>query len=141
MEKMSIETYRKMIEKNDSKRNKYNVCPPIERTFTGVWRGRHQTIVFDSGRECTYCIGLIQLEKIGLISSLRFQEPFLITEKTETEQKQQYFVDYCFYDKRKRKWIAGDVKSEHTAKDLKYINKRKGLKKLYPDIIFEETIL
>jgi hypothetical protein len=141
MEKMSAEDFRKMHQAGLTERSKYNVTPVLYRTFTGVWRGRAQKIVFDSGRECTYCIGLIQLEKQGLISSLRFQEPFLITEKTETEQKQQYIVDYCFYDIRRRKWVAGDVKSEITAKNQTYINKRKEFKKLYPDIIFEEMIL
>lgn len=141
MEKWTPQQYREYQSKSTKKTNRYNVAPKPDRTWSGIWRGRKQTIVFDSKREMNYCIGLIIQERSGRISGLRFQEPFRLTDGSESEKVQSYYVDYCYFDNGRKKWVAGDVKSEYTAKDQKYINKRKSLKQKFPNIEFEEIVL
>lgn len=134
---MSLKDYHKLMEQ--PKKGKYNVAPKPLRTWTGFFRGRQQTIVFDSKREMEFCVSLILQQRQGIIKELRFQEPFRITGSSSSEKPQSYYVDYCYL--KDGKWIAGDVKSEYTAKDQTYINKRKALKEKFPNIEFEEVIL
>lgn len=141
MEKMTASEYLKMLKDTECNKSIYRVAPKPERTWIGFWRGRKQTIVFDSKREMQHCVSLILQERAGNISSLRFQEPFRMTDTSSSEKMQSYYVDYCYFIPSTGKWIAGDVKSSWTAKDQKYINKRKLLKEKFSAIEFEEIIL
>ena len=140
MEKMNYMEYRKMMMEPKNK-NKYNRVKLEDRTWIGTFRGRVQKIVFDSRTEMNYCVGLMSLQRNGQIKDLSLQESFLLTEKTETERKQVYKADFYYYDCILKRWVAGDVKSEGTRNDQKYVNKRKLFKQKYPNIEFQEVLL
>lgn len=88
----------------------------------------HNGIKFDSQRERSHWFHLIQQQAGGLISDLRLQVPFVLTERKQRddgtwERKSTYVADFTYI--RDGKLVVEDVKSEATRKNRTYIQKRK----------------
>lgn len=130
--KLSEKQY-KMFLKNrlDTKQNKYHNIK-IE----------YDNIKFDSKKELNHYIALKQLEKLGLISDLQLQVPFLLIDTIrhngKTYSKTKYIADFTY--KKDGKLIVEDVKSEITRKDKTYRLKIKILLDKYKDIEFREIM-
>jgi hypothetical protein len=88
----------------------------------------HEGIKFDSQRERSHWFYLIQQQAAGLISDLRLQVPFVLTERKQRddgtwERASKYVADFTYM--RDGKLVVEDVKSEATRKNRAYIQKRK----------------
>jgi len=88
----------------------------------------HNGIKFDSQRERSHWFHLIQQQAAGLISDLRLQVPFVLTERKQRddgtwERASKYVADFTYI--RDGKLVVEDVKSEATRKNRAYIQKRK----------------
>lgn len=88
----------------------------------------HNGIKFDSQRERSHWFNLIQQQAAGLISDLRLQVPFVLTERKQRddgtwERASKYVADFTYM--RDGKLVVEDVKSEATRKNRAYIQKRK----------------
>jgi hypothetical protein len=88
----------------------------------------HNGIKFDSQLERSHWFHLIQQQAAGLISDLRLQVPFVLTERKQRddgtwERKSTYVADFTYI--RDGKLVVEDVKSEATRKNRTYIQKRK----------------
>jgi len=98
---------------------------------------------FDSKKEYKRYKELQLLQKAGEISSLETQNEFMLIASFKdsdgkTERSVKYIADFTYWDKKLRKNIIEDVKSDITRKNPAYIIKRKLVKKGYPYIIFKE---
>ena len=112
------------------RKNKYNVAEKEDRTWTGEWRGRIQTITFDSKKEMEVFIGeILILAKDKQYLDVSLQEKFILSEGVK------YYADFYFYDIQDKKWHVVDVKGRKTQV---YQIKKKLFKKTYPEILFEE---
>lgn len=104
----------------------------------------YKGIKFDSEKERNRYIQLKCYEKLGEITKLELQPRFLLLDtihyKNKTYPKTYYKADFKYFDIRKGKYIAEDVKSPITAKDKVYRLKIKLLLTKYPDIEFREII-
>ncbi len=127
--KISLEDYKKM--QLCQKANKYHVSDKSERTWTGYYLGRDQTIVFDSKKEMRRFQNLLVCQEYGEITSLHLQEKFIIGLDPITI----YIADFLYFDPRKRTWVVEEVKGFWTeiAKKKKRLFQQK-----YPDIEFVE---
>jgi hypothetical protein len=88
----------------------------------------HEGIKFDSQRERSHWFHLIQQQAAGLISDLRLQVAFVLTERKQRddgtwERASKYVADFTYV--RDGKLVVEDVKSEATRKNRAYIQKRK----------------
>ncbi|WP_310699656.1 DUF1064 domain-containing protein [Paraburkholderia sp. USG1] len=88
----------------------------------------HEGIKFDSQRERSHWFHLVQQQAAGLISDLRLQVAFVLTERKQRddgtwERKSTYVADFTYV--RDGKLVVEDVKSEATRKNRTYIQKRK----------------
>jgi len=88
----------------------------------------HAGIKFDSQRERSHWFHLVQQQVAGLISDLRLQVPFVLTERKQRddgtwERASKYVADFTYI--RDGKLVVEDVKSEATRKNRTYIQKRK----------------
>jgi hypothetical protein len=88
----------------------------------------HEGIKFDSQRERSHWFHLIQQQAAGLISDLRLQVAFVLTERKQRddgtwERASKYVADFTYM--RDGKLVVEDVKSEATRKNRAYIQKRK----------------
>jgi hypothetical protein len=88
----------------------------------------HEGIKFDSQRERSHWFHLVEQQAKGLISDLRLQVPFVLTERKQRddgtwERKSKYVADFTYI--RDGKLVVEDVKSEATRKNRTYIQKRK----------------
>jgi hypothetical protein len=88
----------------------------------------HEGIKFDSQRERSHWFHLIQQQAAGLISDLRLQVAFVLTERKQRddgtwERASKYVADFTYI--RDGKLVVEDVKSEATRKNRAYIQKRK----------------
>jgi len=91
-------------------------------------RCEHDGIKFDSQRERSHWFHLVQQQAAGLISDLRLQVPFVLTERRQRddgtwERASKYVADFTYM--RDGKLVVEDVKSEVTRKNRAYIQKRK----------------
>ena len=85
-------------------------------------------IKFDSKKEANRYLELKLLEKAGEICDLQLQKIFLLVEKQKDERAVTYKADFVYYDDKKQRWIAEDVKGYKTKE---YIIKRKLFKSIY----------
>ena len=85
-------------------------------------------ITFDSKKEAKRYLELKLLEKAGEICDLQLQKIFLLVEKQKDERAVTYKADFVYYDDKKQRWIAEDVKGYKTKE---YIIKRKLFKSIY----------
>ena len=85
-------------------------------------------IKFDSKKEANRYSELKIFEKAGEISNLQLQKPFLLIDKQKDERAVTYKADFVYYDNKKGRWIAEDVKGYKTKE---YIIKRKLFKSIY----------
>jgi hypothetical protein CLOST_1536 len=85
-------------------------------------------IKFDSKKEANRYLELKIIEKAGEISCLELQKSFLLVEKQKDERAVTYKSDFVYYDNKKQRWIAEDVKGYKTKE---YIIKRKLFKSIY----------
>ena len=94
----------------------------------------HEGIKFDSVRERSRWHLLTQEEADGLISDLRLQVSFVLTERKQRddgtwERASTYVADFTYV--RRGKLVVEDVKSEVTRKNRTYIQKRKQMLEKY----------
>ena len=85
-------------------------------------------IKFDSKKEANRYLELKIIEKAGEISNLQLQKSFLLIDKQKDERAVTYKADFVYYDDKKQRWIAEDVKGYKTKE---YIIKRKLFKSIY----------
>ena len=85
-------------------------------------------IKFDSKKEANRYSELKIFEKAGEISNLQLQKLFLLIDKQKDERAVTYKADFVYYDNKKGRWIAEDVKGYKTKE---YIIKRKLFKSIY----------
>ena len=102
--------------------------------------------IFDSKKEKTRLLELLQLEKDGSISNISQQKTFLLVptfkgNDGKLERQITYKADFCYQDNLKNIFVVEDVKSEFTSKFPVYIIKRKLFKNKYPEIFFYENIM
>jgi len=126
--KISIEEYRRLELAQNSKRNKYGVADKSNRTWTGFFRGREQTIIFDSAKEMNRFCELLWYG--SNLMDLQLQERFLIG----TDPITYYVTDFYYLDALRQSWIAEEVKGFWT-RDAK--KKVKLFREKYPDIILD----
>lgn len=85
-------------------------------------------IKFDSKKEANRYLELKIIEKAGEISNLQLQKSFLLIDKQKDERAVTYKADFVYYNDKKQRWIAEDVKGYKTKE---YIIKRKLFKSIY----------
>jgi gp72 family protein len=85
-------------------------------------------IKFDSKKEANRYLELKIIEKAREISNLQLQKSFLLIDKQKDERAVTYKADFVYYDDKKQRWIAEDVKGYKTKE---YIIKRKLFKSIY----------
>jgi len=99
-------------------------------------------VVYDSRKEAARGQELRMLEKLGLISDLNFQVPFLLQNNFiyagHKLRKIEYIADAVY--KENGKLVVEDTKSFVTRKNPVYRVKIKLLLFRYPDIIFRENL-
>jgi hypothetical protein len=88
----------------------------------------HEGIKFDSRREMAHWFELVQQQAAGLISDLRLQVSFVLTERKQRddgtwERASKYVADFTYM--RDGRLVVEDVKSDATRKNRAYIQKRK----------------
>lgn len=144
-QKMSVKEYRRLVgldpapdQEPKPKKNKFNTADKPDRTWSGLYEGFEQTIVFDSEKEMKRFIDLKLAARAGQITNLQLQKRFLITPKQKDERASYYYSDFFYCENGQ--WIVEDVKSDITKKKQTYINKRKEMKRQYPTLIFREFI-
>ena len=85
-------------------------------------------IKFASAKEATRYCELKQLEKVGVIQSLRLQPRYLLQEKYtingRTERSISYIADFEYWDNEKKKLVVEDVKSPATKTQVYKIKKK-----------------
>lgn len=128
MQKMSKDEFLKLLEKDRSRKNKYNVAPKEARIWEGMFRGRKQEILFDSLKEKNRFIELLILEKRGEICNLSIKERFPIGVKNRV-----YESDFYYFDLKKKRWVIEDTKGVLT--DVAKI-KIDAIQQNYPEIAF-----
>lgn len=132
--KISISEYKKIVNKEDRPlkyRNKRCV-------WKGPWRGRVQSINFDSQKEMGRFCELCKMERAVEIQELSLQERFLVSEdEVEVEHKIVYVADFMYWDNIYHNWIVEDVKGFKT--DL-YKAKKKLFLQKFPKIEFIEIV-
>ena len=97
---------------------------------------------FDSRKEAQRAGDLMILEKIGEISNLRFQVPYILQGSFKRNGKIERAIIYiadAVYTKG-LETIVEDTKSVFTAKNPVYRIKRKMFLFRYPDLIFNEYV-
>ncbi|WP_256972198.1 DUF1064 domain-containing protein [Paraburkholderia caledonica] len=104
------------------------IAPPKKPAKYRNTKCEHNGIKFDSQRERSHWFHLIQQQAAGLISDLRLQVPFVLTERKQRddgtwERASKYVADFTYM--RDGKLVVEDVKSEATRKNRAYIQKRK----------------
>lgn len=92
-------------------------------------------ITFDSISEANRYRELSLLQRAGKISELKLQPVYLLSPKTQYENKCEYIADFEYI--QDGKLVVEDVKG---CKTHEYIVKRKWFRYKYPDIIFKEII-
>jgi len=123
---IAVSDYRKM-KVNWGKKNKYNVAKKEDRTWTGYFRGRVQTIVFDSKMEYEVFLELRVKQNFGSIRDLAIHEKFSLG-----IGRKIYEADFSYYDQN-NDFTVVDAKGVRTPLfDLKW----ERLKELHPDITF-----
>jgi hypothetical protein len=105
-----------------------HIAPPRKSAKYRNTKCEHEGIKFDSQRERSHWFHLIQQQAAGLISDLRLQVPFVLTERKQRddgtwERASKYVADFTYM--RDGKLVVEDVKSEATRKNRAYIQKRK----------------
>jgi len=106
--------------------------------WSGLWRGVHVTLYFDSRKERDRSIDLIRLEQAGQIKDLEFQVRFLLLPKHKGERAVHYICDALYFEFELNKPVVEDTKGEYTKKLPAYVLKRKIMKILYPEYEFRE---
>lgn len=85
-------------------------------------------IKFASAKEAMRYCELKQLEKVGVIQSLRLQPRYLLQEKYtingRTERSISYVADFEYWDNEKQKLVVEDVKSPATKTQVYKIKKK-----------------
>lgn len=125
-------------------KEKINLLGDIKRKYHNK-KVQYNGITFDSEKEYYRYLWLKVLEEEGKISMLELQKKFLLqegfTNKTGKKQRPIYYiVDFFYYDKKLKCYIAEDVKSEITRIDKVYRLKKKMFEYQYPNIAFKEVI-
>jgi len=107
-ERMTAQQYRSLTKAPGG--GKYNTAAKPERTWSGVWQGHMQTIVFDSKFEMHRFCELRVMEQNGLILNLIIQPKFSLT------PSEIYKGDFKYLepDGKKLKWVCEDVKGHET---------------------------
>ena len=89
---------------------------------------QYDGIKFDSKKECARYCELKQLEKLGVISSLRLQPRYVLQDKFvingRTERSISYVADFEYWDNEKQKMVVEDVKSPATKTPVYKIKKK-----------------
>lgn len=97
---------------------------------------------YDSKKEARRGEELKMLERIGMISDLKFQVPFILQDGFRHNGKAvlaiKYVADSTYTEKGRQ--IVEDTKSPFTRKNSLYQVKRKMFLFRYPDLIFREYV-
>ena len=99
-------------------------------------------IKYDSKKEAKRHQELLLLEKMGEISNLELQKTFELIKTNKqvkpTLKKCLYIADFYYYDKKYKKFIVEDIKSDIT-RTTAYQIKKKIFCEKYKDLIFFEN--
>lgn len=128
---VGIKEYREKLSGGLPKKSKYNTSNKIDRTWTGLWRGRSQTIIFDSKAEMTRFLEL----RMVIGDEFSIQERFVLKDGQSRHDRIEYVADF-YYKDLSGKWTVEDVKGVRTQV---YILKKKLFIEKYPNINFVEV--
>lgn len=96
---------------------------------------------FDSKKEAARAQELKMFERVGRISDLKFQVPFVLLDSFKhdgkTERAIKYVADAVYFENGR--YIVEDTKSPATRLNRVYQMKRKMLLARYPEITFREN--
>lgn len=97
-------------------------------------------VKYDSKKEAARAQELMMLQRVGRISGLKFQVPFILLDPFKhdgkTERAIKYVADAVYFENGR--YIVEDTKSPATRVNRVYQMKRKMLLARYPEITFRE---
>jgi glycine/D-amino acid oxidase-like deaminating enzyme len=135
MQKLSADTYRKMIADTAKPKAKYRNKKVVVATDAG-------SITFDSTKESRRYHELMLLQKRGEITRLELQPTFPLVVggvpiRDSRGVVRKYKADFRYLI-RPGRIVVEDVKSAITAKDKVYRLKMDIMRAAYPDVVIEE---